>query len=82
MIFFQLIPPGGERGGRNLSGDSGTSEADPGDSSGCSTGGESDSSSASDRHHPSSDSGTVQEVILNAVLQGLEKARDFHLVWA
>ncbi|XP_068202544.1 cytokine receptor-like isoform X2 [Palaemon carinicauda] len=56
-----LIPPGGERTGRNLSGDSGTSETDPGDSSGCSTGGESDSSSATDRHHPSSDSGTVQE---------------------
>ncbi|XP_064109262.1 cytokine receptor-like isoform X2 [Macrobrachium nipponense] len=56
-----LIPPGGERTQRNLSGDSGTSETDPGDSSGCSTGGESDSSSATDRHHPSSDSGTVQE---------------------
>ncbi|KAK7082605.1 hypothetical protein SK128_027056 [Halocaridina rubra] len=56
-----LIPPGGERGGRNLSGDSGTSEVDQGDSSGCSTGGDSDASSASDRVHQSSDSGTVQE---------------------
>nr|XP_053630839.1 cytokine receptor-like isoform X7 [Cherax quadricarinatus] len=56
-----LIKPGSERQGRNLSGDSGTSEGDPGDSSGCSVGGESDSSSGSDRVHQSSDSGTVQE---------------------
>lgn len=36
--------------------------ADPADSSGCSTGGDSVSSSGSDRVPPSSDSGTVQEV--------------------
>ncbi|XP_042241219.1 uncharacterized protein LOC121878859 isoform X7 [Homarus americanus] len=53
---------GKERQGRNMSGDSGTSEGDPGDSSGCSVGGESDSSSGSDHVHQSScDSGTGQE---------------------
>lgn len=58
---LDLIKPGNERQGRNFSGDSGTSEGDPGDSSGCSTGGESESSSGSDHVHQSSDSGTVQE---------------------
>ncbi|XP_045134889.1 uncharacterized protein LOC123518233 isoform X2 [Portunus trituberculatus] len=56
-----LIDPGNERQHRNFSGDSGTSVADPADSSGCSTGGDSVSSSGSDRIPPSSDSGTVQE---------------------
>lgn len=56
-----LIKPGNERQHRNFSGDSGTSVADPADSSGCSTGGDSVSSSGSDRIPQSSDSGTVQE---------------------
>ncbi|XP_063875673.1 LOW QUALITY PROTEIN: uncharacterized protein LOC135108509 [Scylla paramamosain] len=56
-----LIESGNERQHRNFSGDSGTSVADPADSSGCSTGGDSVSSSGSDRIPPSSDSGTVQE---------------------
>lgn len=56
-----LIESGNERQRRNFSGDSGTSVADPADSSGCSTGGDSVSSSGSDRIPPSSDSGTVQE---------------------
>lgn len=56
-----LIKHGSERQHRNLSGDSGTSVADQADSSGCSTGGDSVSSSGSDRIPQSSDSGTVQE---------------------
>lgn len=56
-FHFQLIPDKA-RQSRNPSGDSGTSENDQVDSSGCSTGSESDSSSGSHRVPQSSDSGT------------------------
>ncbi|XP_042865030.1 uncharacterized protein LOC122248791 isoform X3 [Penaeus japonicus] len=58
----QELIPDKARQSRNPSGDSGTSENDQVDSSGCSTGSESDSSSGSHRVPQSSDSGTGTEV--------------------